>query len=122
VAFLLVGDRDGATIDVPSDPMFVVEAILELSLRMERVSEHAPNHLRAAVGRDWHHSLPDDAVDRGCLIEDRQDAAIGIVQTGKRFRSVRVPRLKVNAPSLFVGHVTRNERGRGQLEESLPAE
>jgi hypothetical protein len=29
--------------------------------------------------------------------------------------------LKVNAPNLFVGHVTRNERGRGQLKESLPA-
>src|SRR6516165_1830389 len=33
--FLFVGDRDGSAIDVPGDPMTVVEAILELPFRVE---------------------------------------------------------------------------------------
>jgi hypothetical protein len=70
-------------INVPRDPVIVVEAILKLSLRMQRITEHAPNHLGVAVGRDRHHSLPDDAVDRGEKREPVSDIDIGVLDSLK---------------------------------------
>ena len=83
--FRLVGDRDAATIDVPGDPIAVIEAIFELSFRMQGVPEDAPDDLGVAVGGDWHNRFPDRPIDRTRLVEDHKDAAPGVVQTGERY-------------------------------------
>ena len=90
--FRLVGDRDATAIDVAGNPMTVIEAILKLPLRVQGVPEDAPHDLGVAVGCDRHHRFPNRPIDRACLVEDHKDAATGVVQTGERFRPIRIPR------------------------------
>src|SRR5262249_20678647 len=108
--------------DVAGDPMTVVETILEIPLWVQGGPEDAPDDLRIPVGRDRHYRFPNRPIDRAGLIEDHKDAPAGIVQTSKALRAVRIPRQQVDAPSLFVARVLRNERSHREFEERRRAD
>ena len=90
--FRLVGNRNAAAIDMAGNPVTVIEAIFEFPFRVQGVPEDAPDDLGVAVGGDWHHRFPDRPIDRARLIEDHKNAPTSVMQTGERFRAVRIPR------------------------------
>ena len=95
----LVGEADGAAVDAGVGVALALRAVLEEpAAGLRRVAVAQPQDLRARVGQRALGHVPDGVVDRGCLVEDHEDALALVVQAGEGLGVLFRPGDLVDAP------------------------